>query len=88
MCSQSTLHRCGSVPDSAETERTLTLSDAKLSNAQPHRRLRFHHHHLIHQRDRAITVATDGIPDIIPPKRINPLQTPLRHQRFKHRQHE
>ncbi len=43
------------------------------------------HHHLIHQGEWAVVMATDGIPEIIPPTRIDPDQQPTRHQRFKQR---
>ena len=43
------------------------------------------HHHLIHHGEWAVVMATDGIPDIIPPTRIDPDQQPIRHQRFKQR---
>ncbi len=43
------------------------------------------HHHLIHKRDWAIVMAVDGIPDVIPPARIDPEQRPIRHQRLKRR---
>ncbi|MGI8578865.1 MAG: HNH endonuclease signature motif containing protein [Nocardioidaceae bacterium] len=44
------------------------------------------HHHLLHKGEWAIVMATDGVPEIIPPTRIDPHQQPLRHQRF-HRSH-
>jgi hypothetical protein len=37
------------------------------------------HHHLIHQGEWQVVTAADGIPEIIPPKRIDPDQTPRRH---------
>ncbi len=43
------------------------------------------HHHLIHQGEWHLTLAPDGITDVIPPTRIDPHQHPLRHQRFKPR---
>ncbi len=43
------------------------------------------HHQLIHQDEWAVVMATDGIPEIIPPTRIDPDQQPIRHQRFTQR---
>ncbi len=43
------------------------------------------HHQLIHHGEWAVVMATDGIPEIIPPTRIDPDQQPIRHQRFKQR---
>ncbi len=43
------------------------------------------HHHLIHQGEWDLTLASDGITDVIPPTRIDPQRRPLRHQRFKPR---
>ncbi len=43
------------------------------------------HHHLIHHSDWAATMAPDGTPEIIPPARLDPHQTPRRHTRFKPR---
>ncbi|MEJ7690838.1 MAG: HNH endonuclease signature motif containing protein [Nocardioidaceae bacterium] len=43
------------------------------------------HHHLIHQGQWAVQMATDGTPEIIPPARIDGDRTPIRHQRFKPR---
>ncbi len=42
-------------------------------------------HHLIHHGQWSAVMAADGTPEIIPPARINPDRTPLRHQRFKPR---
>ena len=44
-----------------------------------------YHHHLTHQGEWDITMATDGIPELIPPVRIDPHRTPRRHERFTHR---
>jgi hypothetical protein len=41
------------------------------------------HHHLLHQGEWAVRIAPDGIPDVIPPTRIDPDQRPLRHPRFQ-----
>jgi hypothetical protein len=43
------------------------------------------HHHLIHSGEWAATMAADGKPEIIPPKRIDPDQKPIRHARLKPR---
>ncbi len=43
------------------------------------------HHHLIHQGEWDLDLATDGITDVIPPARIDPERRPIRHQRFKPR---
>lgn len=51
-----------------------------------------HHHRLIHRTedhgDQAweIRIADDGLPEITPPKRIDPKRTPLRNQRIVDRQ--
>ncbi len=42
------------------------------------------HHHLAHQ-DWQIRIAADGIPEVIPPARIDPTRTPRRHHRFPQR---
>jgi len=46
------------------------------------------HHHLVHRGGWAVVKATDGVPDIIPPTRVDPQQQPIRHERFKHPQRE
>ena len=43
------------------------------------------HHHLIHQGEWDLTLAPDGITDVIPPARLDPQRRPIRHQRFKPR---
>lgn len=43
------------------------------------------HHHLAHAGEWRLVTAPDGVPDVIPPKRIDPAQRPRRHHRFKHR---
>ncbi len=43
------------------------------------------HHHLIHQGEWELTLAPDGVTDVIPPARIDPERRPIRHQRFKPR---
>ncbi len=43
------------------------------------------HHHLIHQGEWDLTLAPDGINEVIPPARIDPQRRPIRHQRFKPR---
>ncbi|MBA2574657.1 MAG: HNH endonuclease, partial [Nocardioidaceae bacterium] len=40
------------------------------------------HHRLIHQGEWPVVMATDCIPDITPPPRIDPVQRPLRRSRF------
>jgi hypothetical protein len=40
------------------------------------------HHHLLHRGEWAIRMSKDHVPDVIPPRRIDPEQRPLRHQRF------
>lgn len=40
------------------------------------------HHHLLHKGEWGARMAADGIVDVIPPARIDPNRTPLRHQRF------
>lgn len=37
-----------------------------------------HHHRLIHQGDWAVKMATDGLPEFIPPAHLDPSQTPRR----------
>jgi len=41
------------------------------------------HHHLVHKGEWAVVMSADGIPEILPPKRINPHGQPLRHQRLR-----
>ena len=41
------------------------------------------HHHLVHKGEWAIRTAPDGIPELIPPHRIDPQRQPQRHQRFQ-----
>ncbi len=43
------------------------------------------HHHLVHQGEWDLTLAPDGITEVIPPARIDPQRRPIRHQRFKPR---
>ena len=43
----------------------------------------FFHHHLLHNGEWDCRVADDGIPEVIPPPRIDPQQKPMRHRRFK-----
>ena len=43
------------------------------------------HHHLIHQGEWDLTLAPDGITEVIPPARIDPQRRPMRHQRFNPR---
>jgi hypothetical protein len=44
------------------------------------------HHHLVHEGQWQIVMAHDGIPEIIPPQRIDPAQMPRRHTRFTRQQ--
>ena len=41
------------------------------------------HHHLLHNGEWHARMAADGIPEVIGPKRIDPQQKPMRHNRFK-----
>ncbi len=43
------------------------------------------HHHLIHHGHWTVVMAADGIPEVIPPARLDPARQPFRHQRFKPR---
>ncbi|MGZ5407873.1 MAG: DUF222 domain-containing protein, partial [Aeromicrobium sp.] len=43
----------------------------------------FFHHHLLHEGEWEARMSTDGIVEVIPPKRIDPRQEPIRHSRFK-----
>ena len=40
------------------------------------------HHRLLHTSDWALRMAPDGVPEIIPPARIDEQRRPLRHERF------
>ncbi len=42
----------------------------------------FFHHHLLHNGEWDARMSADGIVEIIPPKRIDPAQKPIRHARF------
>jgi hypothetical protein len=44
------------------------------------------HHHLVHEGQWSMRMAPDGIPEIIPPPRIDPDQRPRRHTRFTRQQ--
>lgn len=44
------------------------------------------HHHLVHEGEWQAVMAPDGIPEIIPPQRIDPHQQPRRHTRFTQQQ--
>jgi hypothetical protein len=44
------------------------------------------HHHLVHEGQWSMRMAVDGIPEIIPPPRIDPDQRPRRHTRFTRQQ--
>ena len=41
------------------------------------------YHHLLHDGEWDCRIADDGIPEVIPPKRIDTQQKPMRHGRFK-----
>src|SRR5262249_19636193 len=43
------------------------------------------HHHLIHQGEWELTLAPDGIVEVIPPDRIDPKRRPIRHHRYRPR---
>jgi hypothetical protein len=43
------------------------------------------HHHLVHEGEWQVKMAADGIPEVIPPTRIDPEQRPIRHERFRPR---
>ena len=43
------------------------------------------HHHLIHQGEWELVMASDGIVEAIPPQRIDPHRRPIRHERLKPR---
>ncbi|MCU1677060.1 MAG: hypothetical protein JWM93_1818, partial [Frankiales bacterium] len=40
------------------------------------------HHFLVHEGEWDVIMAPDGIPEIIPPPRIDPARRPRRHARF------
>jgi len=43
------------------------------------------HHHLAHGGEWHVTMSVDGIPEVIPPPHIDPLQRSRRHERFRYR---
>jgi hypothetical protein len=43
------------------------------------------HHHLAPHPDWAIAMAADGVPELIPPARVDPNRRPIRHSRYKPR---
>jgi hypothetical protein len=43
------------------------------------------HHRLLHGGEWQARMAPDGVVEVIPPARIDPDQTPIRHARFKRR---
>lgn len=43
----------------------------------------YYHHQLLHNGEWDCRIAADGIPEVIPPRRIDPKQRPIRHTRFK-----
>jgi hypothetical protein len=46
-----------------------------------------YHHHLVHANTGwQIQTAPDGIPEVIPPERLDPARQPRRHERLKRRQ--
>jgi hypothetical protein len=40
------------------------------------------HHRLLHTGDWVLRIARDGIPEVIPPARIDEARRPMRHARF------
>ncbi len=44
------------------------------------------HHRLLHQGEWALRFADDGVPEFIPPRRIDPTGTPRRNQRYRVKQ--
>ncbi len=43
----------------------------------------FFHHHLLHTGEWHCHIASDGVPEVIPPTRVDPAQKPMRHDRFR-----
>lgn len=43
------------------------------------------HHHLVHKGEWQIRMAPDGVPEVIPPPRLDPARQPRRHQRLRRR---
>ena len=46
------------------------------------------HHRLIHAGEWELRIAADGLPEAIPPTRIDPDRRPIRHERLRQRQRE
>ena len=46
------------------------------------------HHHLVHLGGWAVEVADDGVPELVPPARVDPLRRPVRHRRLRLKQRE
>ncbi|MDQ3663929.1 MAG: HNH endonuclease, partial [Actinomycetota bacterium] len=46
------------------------------------------HHHLVHSGGWVVEVADDGVPELVPPARVDPLRRPVRHRRFRLRARE
>jgi hypothetical protein len=43
------------------------------------------HHRLAHQGEWQVVIAADGVPEVIPPERVDPRRRPIRHSRLKPR---
>lgn len=43
----------------------------------------FYHHHLLHEGEWDAQMGADGIVEVIPPRRVDPRQHPMRHNRFR-----
>lgn len=44
-----------------------------------------YHHHLLHAGQWTAQMGPDGVPEVIPPARMDPTRIPRRHERFTHR---
>lgn len=43
------------------------------------------HHHLLHEGEWSARMASDGVVEVVPPRRVDPQQVPRRHSRFRPR---
>ena len=43
----------------------------------------FYHHHLLHEGEWDARMGADGVVEVIPPRRVDPRQNPMRHTRFR-----
>jgi hypothetical protein len=43
------------------------------------------HHHLLHEGEWSARMASDGVVEVVPPRRVDPQQVPRRHARFRSR---